>query len=182
VNLRRADVAIINKVDSATPEQIETVRANVQRENPGATILEAESTLLVDDPERIRGRRVVVVEDGPTLTHGGMSYGAAFVAAQRLGAEVVDPHAYAVGSIADTYAKYPTTGAVLPAMGYSPHQIKDLEATINATPAEVVVVGTPIDLTHLVNTNKPIVRVRYELSPRNVDLAELLAERLDLDA
>lgn len=179
INLRRAHVAIINKVDSASPEQLATVRASLAAENPGALVVEADSEITVEFPDLVRGRRVVVVEDGPTLTHGEMAFGAGVVAAQRLGAEVIDPRPYAVGSLAATYARYPTTGAIVPAMGYSPAQIADLEATINATPADAVVIGTPIDLAHLIQANKPTVRVRYELAPRDgADLAEILAVRL----
>jgi predicted GTPase len=178
INLRRAHVAVINKMDSATDDQIATVRASLAAHNPSATVIEADSTITVDNPEVIRDRRVVVVEDGPTLTHGEMAFGAGVVAAKRLGATVVDPHPYAVGSLAETYRKYPTTGSVVPAMGYSAAQIADLEATVNATPAEAVVIGTPIDLTHLIRANKPTARVRYELAPRKANLAELLAARL----
>jgi predicted GTPase len=179
INLRRADVAIVNKVDSASREQLATVRANLERANPDAFVIEAESTLHVDDETLIRGRRVVVVEDGPTLTHGEMAFGAAHVAASRLGATIVDPRPHAVGSLADTYARYPTTGAVVPAMGYSDAQIEDLQATINATPADTVVVGTPIDLRHLIDSPMPMVRVRYDLTPLDgVRLADVLAGRL----
>ncbi len=180
VNLRLADVALINKVDSATPEQLAQVRASIGRLNPGAVVIEAESVIRVADPEAVRGRRVVVVEDGPTLTHGGMAFGAGFVAAQRLSAgEIVDPRPYAVGSIADTYAKYPTTGAVLPAMGYGEDQIEDLEATLNAVPADLVLVGTPIDLGRILEVNKPLVRVRYELREVGAPaLADILQQRL----
>ena len=180
VNLRMADIAIVNKVDSATPEQLATVRANLARVNPKAVRLEAESVLTVDEPESVRGKRVVVVEDGPTLTHGEMSFGAGYVAAQRLGAaEIVDPRPYAVRSIADTYAKYPTTGAVLPAMGYGAAQILDLEETLNATPADLVLVGTPIDLNRLIRSLKPLLRVRYDLRfVEGPPLVEMLRAKL----
>jgi predicted GTPase len=180
VNLRLADVAIINKIDSATPEQLRTVRANIRQVNPAAVILEAESEITVEQPERVAAQRVVVVEDGPTLTHGEMAIGAGFVAARRLGAaEIVDPRPYAVRSIAATFAKYPTTGPVLPAMGYGVTQIDDLEETLNRTPADLVLVGTPIDLTRIVELNKPALRVRYELKIRgDTSLDELLRQRL----
>jgi predicted GTPase len=164
VNLRRADVAIINKIDSATPAQLAIVADSLDRLNPGAVRINAESVITVSDPEAIRGKRVVVVEDGPTLTHGGMGYGAGYVAAKRFGAgEVVDPRPYAVRSIAATYVKYPTSGPILPAMGYSDAQVRDLEETLNNTPGDVVLIGTPIDLTRLITLNKPSVRVDYEL-------------------
>jgi predicted GTPase len=163
-NVRMADVVVINKIDTADFECVSTVRRNVRTINPEATIVEAASPVFVDDPQQIRGKKVLVVEDGPTLTHGGMSYGAGTVAATKLGAaEIVDPRPYAVGSIKDVYAKYSTTGAVLPAMGYGPQQIKELEQTINATPCDVVVVATPIDLRRVAQINKPCDRVRYEL-------------------
>ncbi len=137
---------------------------NIAVANPNATVVEAASPLFVDHPEVIRGKRALVIEDGPTVTHGGMAFGAAYVAAQRFGAaEVVDPRPYAVRSIADTYRKYPSTGPVLPAMGYGEAQIKDLEATINNTPCDLVIIGTPIDLTRLLKIEHPMERVRYEL-------------------
>ena len=163
-NIRLADVVVINKVDTATPEAVNTVRQSVQQVNPKALVLEAASPLFVDDPDCIRGRRVLVVEDGPTLTHGEMAYGAGWVAARRFGAaEIVDPRPFAVGSIAATYQKYPKTGAILPAMGYGEAQMRDLEATIKAADVDLVVVGTPIDLTRVIKIDKPYQRVRYEL-------------------
>lgn len=163
-NLRMADAVVINKIDTASAEGINTVLANVRQVNPSAAIIRAASPLFVDDPAAIRGKRVLVVEDGPTLTHGEMAYGAGVVAAQQFGAaEIVDPHPYAVRTIADTYRKYPGTGAVLPAMGYSPAQIADLEETINVTPADLVIIATPIDLGSLVDIDRPSQRVRYEL-------------------
>jgi len=163
-NLRAADVVVLNKIDTANYENVRTVRAHVNMLNPGAIIVEAASPLFVEDPEAIRGKRVLVVEDGPTLTHGEMAYGAGYVAAQRFGAaEIIDPRPYAVDSIVATYQKYPNTGAVLPAMGYGHEQIRDLEVTINNTPCDLVVVGTPIDLTRLLKINHPMTRVRYEL-------------------
>jgi len=163
-NARDADVIVINKVDTASPEGVNTVRENLRALNPGATVIEAASPLFVDDPAAIRGKRVLVVEDGPTLTHGEMAYGAGWVAARRFGAaEIVDPRPYARGSIQATYAKYPTTGAVLPAMGYGDQQTKELEETINRADVDLVIIGTPIDLTRVIKINKPTQRVRYEL-------------------
>ncbi len=163
-NLRMADVVVINKVDTADPTNIETVRKNVKRLNPNAIIIEAASPITVGKPELIKGKKVLVVEDGPTLTHGNMSYGAGTIAAKRLGAaEIVDPRPYAVGSIVKTFEKYPHLGALLPAVGYGKEQIKELEETINKAPCDVVLIGTPIDLRHVLRLNKPAVRARYEL-------------------
>ncbi len=163
-NVRMADAILINKVDTASLEGVETARRIAFELNPEALVIEAASPLFVDGGDAIRGKRVLVVEDGPTLTHGGMAYGAGWVAARRYGAaEIVDPRPYAVGSIAATYAKYPTTGDVLPAMGYGEKQVEELAATIRATEADVIVIGTPIDLTRLIEFDKPSVRVRYEL-------------------
>jgi predicted GTPase len=163
-NVRLADVFIINKVDTANPENVITVRENLHRLNPQAIQIEAASPLFVDDPEAIRGKRVLVIEDGPTLTHGEMAYGAGFVAARRFGAaEIVDPRPFAVKSIAATYLKYPKTGPILPAMGYGEAQMRDLEATINSSDVDMVIVGTPIDLTRVIKISKPFQRVRYEL-------------------
>jgi len=176
-NLRLADVVVINKIDTASQDGIKEVRANVQTLAPSATIIEATSPLFVEDYQAIRGRRVLVVEDGPTLTHGEMAYGAGVVAARRFGAlEIIDPRPYAVGSILDTYARYPTTGAVLPAMGYGETQVHELEQTINATPADLLIIATPIDLRRLVKINKPSVRIRYELQEiGKPDLTDVLA-------
>ncbi|MGD2162478.1 MAG: cyclic 2,3-diphosphoglycerate synthase [Anaerolineales bacterium] len=163
-NVRSADVVLINKVDTAGAEAIMQVRDNVAMLNPGATIIEAASPIFLEDPQSIRGKRVLVVEDGPTLTHGGMAFGAGWVAARRFGAaEIIDPRPFAVGSIQDTYAKYPTTGNVLPAMGYGKKQIHELEQTIAASNAELIIIGTPIDLTRLMKIKQPSERVRYEL-------------------
>jgi predicted GTPase len=163
-NLRMADVIIINKIDTARVENVDRVRENIRRVNPNAIIIEAASPIFVSDPNTIRGKRVLVVEDGPTLTHGEMAYGAGVVAANKYGAaEIIDPRPYAVGSIKETYAKYPTTGKVLPAMGYGNHQVKELEETINAAPVDLVLIATPIDLRRVVNIQHPTVRVRYEL-------------------
>jgi len=163
-NLRMADVIVINKVETAYPEDIETVRGNARASNPDAIILEAASPIFVENSEQIKGKRVLVVEDGPTLTHGEMSYGAGVVAAEKYGArELVDPRPYAVDSIKSTYEKYQQIGALLPAMGYSKEQLQELEETINRTPADLVVVATPINLGKILNLNKPYVRVKYEL-------------------
>ncbi|MCE7938809.1 MAG: hypothetical protein DYG90_09570 [Chloroflexi bacterium CFX6] len=180
VNLRMADVAVINKVDSAAPDQLALLEASLAAVNPGATVVRAESRISVADPDAVRGKRVVVVEDGPTLTHGEMAFGAGHVAAVRLGAaEIVDPRPYAAGSIAATYAQYPTTGAVVPAMGYGERQIDDLETTLNRVPADLVLIGTPIDLARLVELNKPVLRVRYDLDVVGTPtLDAVIAERL----
>ncbi|HDN80574.1 MAG TPA: GTPase, partial [Chloroflexi bacterium] len=163
-NLRMADVVVINKVETAEPENVNLVRENIRRVNPEAIIVEAASPIFVDEPEAVRGKRVLVIEDGPTLTHGEMSYGAGIVAAKRFGAaEIVDPRPYAVGSIAETFHKYPQIGPLLPAVGYGRKQIEELEATVNSTPCDLVLVATPIDLRRVINVNKPVDRVRYEL-------------------
>ncbi len=163
-NVRMADVVIINKVDTAKPENVETVKQNVRILNADAVIVEAASPITPDDGVQIRGKKVLAIEDGPTLTHGGMEYGAAYIAAQRFGAaEIVSAVPYAVGSIRDTYKKYANSRKVLPAMGYGEKQIKELEQTIDATPCDLVLSGTPIDLSRVLKANKPIVHVRYEL-------------------
>ena len=163
-NLRMADVIIINKVDTADPTDVATVRKNAKTVNPNATIIEAASPITVDNPKLINGKKVLVVEDGPTLTHGNMAYGAGTIAAERLGAEeMVDPRPYAVGSIVKTFENYPHLGAVLPAVGYGKEQIRELEETINATPCDVVLIGTPIDLRRVLHLNKSAVRAKYEL-------------------
>ncbi len=163
-SLRMADAAVINKIDSASPENILLVRNNIAKVNPKAAIIEGASPVTVDKPELIRGKRVLVVEDGPTLTHGEMKFGAGVVAAQKLGAkEIVDPRPFTVGSITDTYKKYPNIGILLPAMGYGEQQMKDLETTINNTDCDSVVIGTPIDLGRLLKINKPSTRVKYDL-------------------
>lgn len=163
LNVRQADVIVLNKVDTASMEQIETARRTSRELNAHAAIIDAASPIFVEESATARGKRVLVVEDGPTLTHGEMSYGAGWVAARRLGATIIDPHPYAVGALADTFAKYPNTGPVLPAMGYGAQQVADLEATIRATPAEVVLIATPIDLRRLVSFDRPALRVGYEL-------------------
>jgi len=167
VNVLLADLILVNKVNTADPAKVAEVEATCRRLNPRATILRCNSEIRVSDPAAIRGKRVLVVEDGPTLTHGGMSYGAGWYAAHDNGAaEIVDPSPYAVGSLAATYAKYPNAKGILPAMGYGDEQIRDLEATIRATPADVVVEGTPIELARVLKTDKPIVNVTYELVER----------------
>ena len=179
-NVRMADAILINKVDTASLEGVELARQIAAELNPDALVIEGASPLFVEDGEAIRGKRALVVEDGPTLTHGEMAYGAGWVAARRYGAsEIVDPRPFAVGSIADTYARYPTTGDVLPAMGYGEKQVAELEDTIRAADADVVVVGTPIDLTRLIDFDKPSVRVRYELQEiGSPTLAEALKQVL----
>ncbi len=164
VNVRRADVIIINKVETATIDQVERTRAIAIDLNPDAVIIDAASPIFVEESATIRGKRALVIEDGPTLTHGEMKYGAGWVAARRFGAsEIIDPKPYAVGTLAETFRKYPNTGPILPAMGYSDQQVADLQATINSTPADVVLIATPIDLRRLVQIDKPALRVRYEL-------------------
>jgi predicted GTPase len=184
-NLRLADVIIINKVDEATPEQMAQLRANIASVNPGANLVEAASTVTVDS--NVAGLRVAVVEDGPTLTHGGMNYGAGIVAARRFGAIPVEPGPYGVGSIAQILAKYPNHQALIPAMGYGDAQVADLAATLAAMPIEAVLSATPIDLTRVLSVSVPIIRVRYDLEPlRGADLGALLSpfwtsdERSDL--
>ncbi|MCH8286003.1 GTPase [candidate division KSB1 bacterium] len=164
VNLRAADVLIINKVDTATPENVEAV-AKVARElNPDAILIKAESPLTVEDSSLIKGKKVLVIEDGPTLTHGHMKFGAGIVAAKNFGAsEIIDPRPYVVGTIKETFKKYPDVGTLLPAMGYGNQQIKDLEETINQTPCDTVIIATPIDLRKITSINKPSTRVTYEL-------------------
>jgi len=163
-NLRMADVIIINKVDTADPRNIQLVRENIKSINPTAKVLEAASPITADNPEAVRGKRVLAIEDGPTVTHGGMPYGAAVVFAKKFGAaELVDPRPYAVGSIRAAFRKYTHLGAVLPALGYGEKQVADLKKTIDRTPCDVVVIGTPIDLRRVIAINKPTVRVKYEL-------------------
>jgi predicted GTPase len=164
INLRLADVVVINKIDSATADGIETVRTNIAAANPSALVIEAASTVRMADPTVVTGKRVLVVEDGPTLTHGGMTIGAGVVAATRHGVvEFVDPRPFLVGKLQETFEIYPDIGAILPAMGYGEAQLRDLEATINATDADTVVIGTPIDLTRIIQIDKPHTRVFYDL-------------------
>lgn len=179
-NVRLADVIVVNKVDSAEKENVATVIRNVRAINPHAQIVQANSAISVEDASIIRGKSVLVVEDGPTLTHGEMKYGAGTIAAKMFGArEIVDPRPFAVKSIAATFEKYPRTGAVLPAMGYGDEQVKDLEATINAVPCEAVIIGTPIDLRRILKINKPSVRVQYALEEITTpDLGTILGDFL----
>ncbi len=164
VNLRMADIVVINKEETAEIENIELVRDNTAKVNPNAIIVDAASPVFVDKPEEIRGKRVMVIEDGPTVTHGGMGYGAGYVAAKKFGAaEIVDPRPFAVGSIVSTFEKYNHLSMVLPAMGYGDKQIKELEETINNSDVDLVVIGTPINLARVLKINKPHVRVTYEL-------------------
>jgi predicted GTPase len=178
-NLRMADVVVINKIDTANRADVLTVRGNVRSLAPRARVVEAASPIFVEDPGAIRGKKVLVIEDGPTLTHGGMAYGAGVVAAERFGAaEIVDPRPYAVGSIVELYAKYPTVGAVLPAMGYGDEQIRELSQTINNTPVDLVIVATPVDLRRVVEMRLPSQRVRYELQEiGRPTLADILGEK-----
>ncbi len=177
-NLRLADVIVINKIDTTYPEDIQIVRENSRSANLRAVIIEAASPIFVENYEAIKGKKVLVIEDGPTLTHGEMSYGAGYVAAEKYGAaEIVDPRAYAVGSIKETYEKYTQLEVILPAMGYSPKQLKELEETINAVPADLVIVATPINLGKILKINKPYVRVKYELQEiGKPDLEDIIKE------
>ncbi|MCD6239290.1 MAG: GTPase [Thermotogae bacterium] len=164
VNLRMADVVVINKEETAEYENIEEIRRSIRELNPDAIVVDASSPIFVSDYEKIKGKRVLVVEDGPTLTHGGMKYGAGYVAAVKYGAkEIIDPRPFAIGSIKKTYEKYAHLSLILPAMGYGDKQIKELEVTINSSDAELVVIGTPIDLSRVAKLDKPSVRVTYEL-------------------
>jgi predicted GTPase len=178
-NVIAADILLINKVSTASNEAVLKVRENVTAINPNATIIEGASPIFAEDADAIRGKRVLVVEDGPTLTHGEMAYGAGWVAAKRFGADmIVDPRPYAVGSIKATYEKYPTTGDVLPAMGYGEAQMHELETTINAADVDLVLIGTPIDLGRLLKLNKPSQRIRYELQViSQPTLAELIEKK-----
>lgn len=177
-NLRMADVIVINKMDTADPANIATVKENVKRLNPKAILIEAASPITVDKPELIENKRVLVVEDGPTITHGNMPYGAGIIAAKQLGAkEIVDPRTHAVGSIVKTFEKYPHLGAVLPAVGYGKAQMKELEETINETPCDAVLIGTPIDLRQVLQLNKPAARAYYELEELSKPSLESILEQ-----
>ncbi len=180
-NMLMADIAIINKVDSAAPEKVAQVRQTIEQHNPEADIILADSAILVDNPAQIEGQRVLVVEDGPTLTHGEMAYGAGTIAAQRYqAAKIVDPRPYLAGTLKETFASYPGIGALLPAMGYSPRQVQDMQTTINNTDCDLVLFATPIDLTRLIEINKPTLRVRYEYSDNSdPTLESLLIQHLD---
>lgn len=178
-NLRMAEVIVINKVDTAEPEQIEAVKRSIAAHNPTATVIEAASPITVDNIDVVRGKRVVVVEDGPTLTHGGMGYGAGVIGARAAEAELVDARPYAVGSLKEVFAKYDHLGDLVPAMGYGATQMQELQETINNTPADAVVIGTPIDLGRLLKLNKPSVRVRYDLQELGgVTLEQVLEQHL----
>ena len=175
INLRMADVVMINKQDTAELENIELVRRNILEVNPDVRIIDSASPITVERPEIIKGKRVLVVEDGPTLTHGGMKYGAGTIGANKAGArEIIDPRPYTVGTITETFQKYPDTGPLLPAMGYSPKQVSDLEETINNADCDAVVIGTPIDLSRVININKPATRVRYEI----IEIGEMTLEMI----
>lgn len=180
-NVLLADVIVINKIDSASREGIDAVRANVHRLNPDAVIIEAASPIMVEDESIIRGKRVLVVEDGPTLTHGEMAYGAGVIAARKYGAsDIIDPRPWVVNTIAETFRKYPSIGKLLPAMGYGDKQMKDLEETINRVDCDAVIIGTPIDLRRVLKLNKPSVRVRYDLAEiTKPDLEDVLIKFLD---
>jgi predicted GTPase len=178
VTLRIADVVVINKMDSASPENIQIVRESIEKVNPGAIVIDAASPISVDNPSIIRGKRVLVVEDGPTLTHGEMKIGAGTVAAKKFGAsELVDPRPFTVGRLSETFKIYPNIGTLLPAMGYGAQQLKDLESTINATDCDAVVIGTPIDLNRIIHIKKPNTRVYYDLQEIGFpNLSEVLDE------
>jgi len=164
-NLRMADVIIINKVDTADPQKVAQVKENIRMANPQALVLDAASPITADNPDLIKGKRVLVIEDGPTITHGSMPYGAGMIFAKKAGASaIVDPRPYAVGSIQQAYRKYPHLGAVLPALGYSGKQVAELKETIDLTPCDAVVIGTPIDLRRVIAISKPSIRVRYDLN------------------
>ena len=181
VTLRMADIVVINKIDSSSPDDIQKLRMNIDKVNPGAIVVDAASPLKVDNPEVIRGKRVLVVEDGPTLTHGQMTLGAGTVAARKYGARLlVDPRPFVEGKLKDTFDTYPGIGTLLPAMGYGDEQIKDLERTINNTDCDSVVIATPIDLGRIIKINKPSTKVNYELQEiGKPDLTELIGSFLD---
>jgi predicted GTPase len=173
-----ADVVVINKIDSAAPENVLKVKETIAAVNPNATLINAASVIQIDDPNLIKGRRVLVIEDGPTLTHGGMAYGAGTIAARQGGAEeLVDPRPYAVDSIAEAFRKYPSIGPILPAIGYSPRQLQHLETTINGVDCDAVMVATPIDLSRIIDIRKPHTRVSYELQEVGTpNLEDILSE------
>jgi len=185
INLRTADVVIINKIDSASMENIQTVRENIERVNPKATVIDAASPITVENPDVIRNKRVLVIEDGPTLTHGGMKIGAGIVAAKKYGAsELVDPRPFTVGKLSRTFRRYPNIGTLLPAMGYGDEQIRDLEKTVANCDADAVIIGTPIDLNRIIKIDKPNTRVSYDLeeigSPKLDDLLTRFIEKHQL--
>ena len=166
-NVRMADVVVINKVAEASEENVKTIEENVRKVNPKATIIRASSEIFVDNPELIKGRKAVIVEDGPTVTHGGLCFGAAYVVAKKFGAKIVDPRPYAVGYLKRVYEKYPHLKYVVPTLGYSLDQIKDFEETLNKTPAEIIISSTPFNMANIVKVNKPIINVKYEIKELN---------------
>jgi predicted GTPase len=179
VNVRMADVVVISKVNTAPPDSVELVRKNVKSVNPKAQIVETDMVITAEDEGKLLGKRVLVVEDGPTVTHGGMGYGAATIKARELEATIVDPRPYATGTVKHIYEQYPHLQRVLPAVGYSPQQMKELEDTINATPCDLVLLGTPTDVRHYLKLNKPAMRVRYELRERRKgELEKAILSRL----
>jgi predicted GTPase len=182
INLLRADVVVINKIDTASPEGVERVRAGIRALNPRARVVDAASPIYVEGGERILGKRVLVVEDGPTVTHGEMRYGSGTVTARKFGAaELVDPRSWAEGKIAETFSRYPGIGPLLPAVGYGDEQVRDLERTIRRTPCDIVIIATPVDLTRIIKIDTPMLRVRYELQELGEpDLEGILREKLGL--
>jgi predicted GTPase len=169
-----ADIVVISKVKTAKPEKVEEVMSNVLRINPDAKIIKAAIKITAEDDEAVKGKNVLVVEDGPTVTHGGMGYGAATIKAQELDAEIVDPRPYAKGSLSEIYDTYPHLGKVLPAVGYSEKQMQELSQVINATPCDIVLLGTPTDIRRYLNVEKPVIRVRYELETLSGEFEELI--------
>jgi predicted GTPase len=178
VTLRLADVVIINKIDSASPEAVQVVRESIEKVNPGAVVIDGASPVRVDDPALIKGKRVLIVEDGPTLTHGEMKIGAGVIAARKFGAaELVDPRPFTTGKLSETFRLYPGIGTLLPAMGYGNQQLKDLETTINSTGCDSVIIATPIDLKRIININKPSTRIFYDLQEiGEPDLKQVIEE------
>lgn len=180
VNARMADYVIINKENSAKEEDIRTVVENIRKINPSARIIHADSEIIMENQEKVKGKRVLVIEDGPTLTHGGMGFGAGFVAAKSLGCEIIDPRPFIVGSLKSVYENFPNLGKVLPAMGYSKKQLEEMEQTIDKSDAEVVVSGTPIDISRVIKVGKPVERVRYELKEKgDLTLKEVIDDFLE---
>ncbi|MFN3995468.1 MAG: GTPase, partial [bacterium] len=180
VNARMCDVAVINKIDSAKPENVKIVEDNIKKINPSCTIIKAKSPFKIENPELITNKRVVVVEDGPTLTHGEMSFGAGYLVAKKYNCQIISPYEYAVGTIKETYEKYQQVREVLPAMGYFPQQIKELEETINRIPADYVVIATPFDITKLIKINKPSLFVEYYLEEEGLTLEQIIKEKLEI--
>ncbi|MBI4163306.1 MAG: GTPase [Candidatus Aenigmarchaeota archaeon] len=177
-NLRMAGIVIINKVNTAKEEDVEKVKKNIHEYNPRAAVLEADSVITVAKPEDLKGKKVLVIEDGPTTTHGGMGYGAGYLAAKQFGAEIVDPRKYAIGSIKEAFQKFTQLKDILPALGYGEKQLKELEQTINSTPCDLVLVGTPINLGKLIKVNKPCVRVYYNMGEKAAQQLTKLLEKL----